>query len=744
MIPNMESTILNNITDSVVITDLEGVVIYWNQAASDIFGIPKDQILGKKINLMDASYDPKATLQAFEQNGYQPIRADWAYEKANGEVVWIDAKITPFRSPEGEMLGVIGISKDITQRKTIEQTLQKSKNWLSRALELGQTGSWEWNLHTKQPNWSKKMLEIYGYNSIADIPAFEDWADTIYPEDKERVMAQIDKALNENEKYNIIFRSWKGTEKSIRYLHAIGEVVLDELTQTPHLLGVARDVSDWKDTEIQLLESLNFNKNIILNALEGIAVLDERFNCLIWNPVLETILGIKAQQTRGHNFFDVLGLEQEKRKAYERVFGKVLRGRSQVFEDRIKLQSGENPKWHWLKIVLSPNRIKSDQSPGIIAIINEISEKKQKELTLQETSEQLRLATETGRIGYWKHDITTNISQWNDELFRMLGLKRDEYEANPETWRKIIHPDDRYKAFKNLERLFDGEEVRNIAFRIVRPDGEIRHISASGKGICDSKGNVIQGIGVNIDVTHLKKHEASLLQKNTELEKINKALDTFVYHTSHNLRAPLANIQGLLEILETKLTEQERNKFLDYARQNVNNLDKTIQSIIDYSYNTRVRKTATPVYVRELVESVIRSLSFMNHSPKVRIQNDIEEAICLISDSERLRMVFLNLISNALKYHDPQKPQPYIQINSKESGTCYQFEIKDNGIGIPKEQEEKIFEMFVRATDRGRGSGLGLYIVREVVDLLEGKLFFTSSLGKGSSFFVEFGRLPHS
>ncbi|MCI4666931.1 MAG: PAS domain-containing sensor histidine kinase [Bacteroidia bacterium] len=739
-IPGLANTILNNISDEIVIVDLEGIIIYRNPAAVKTFSKSAEDMLGKHISEFNPDFDPKIILPEFDKNGYQPINKDWHFTHAENKSSWLDSSLSPFYDDSGELIGILAVIKDITQKKQVELELNQNRKWLSRALELGQTGIWDWNLHTEKPFWSQKMLEIYGYESLEDIPSFKTWEKTIYPDDKEFVMRHIMEALEENKKYNIIFRIWNGTEKSIKYLHAIGEVIIDELDKVPHLRGVARDVSSWKTTENQLIESLRFNSNIIKYALEGIFVLDPELTCLIWNPKLEKLLGKKAGHVLGKNIMEGLEIQGHKKEAYQRIFRKVLRGSSETFEDVFFVENEEGKQKLWLKILLSPNLKEDGKGNEIIGIISDITESREREEVLAETSERLRLATETARIGIWKHDFESNTSQWNDQLFQMLGIDPDLLEASPEIWQELFHPDDRADAINNLQRLANGEEVLNIEFRIIRPDGEIRYINASGKGISDSKGNILQGIGVNVDVSHLKKHERSLRQKNEELEKINKALDTFVYHTSHNLRAPLANIQGILEILSNNPTEAEKDRFLNYATENVENMDRTIQTIIDYSYNSRIELSREHVKVSKLVNSVVNSLSFMDHRQKVNIINAIPGELTVFTDVDRLRMVFLNLLSNSLKYFDRSKPLPYVKITYKSNEDIARFIIEDNGIGIAEAHQNSIFQMFVRATDQGKGSGLGLYIVKEVMTNLGGNIRFESTDGKGTCFYIEIPR----
>jgi signal transduction histidine kinase len=237
-----------------------------------------------------------------------------------------------------------------------------------------------------------------------------------------------------------------------------------------------------------------------------------------------------------------------------------------------------------------------------------------------------------------------------------------------------------------------------------------------------------------------KKHKAetSLRKQNNELTKINKELDSFVYSVSHNLRAPLMSVLGLVNLVQIEdqkaTSSGGKEQLFDMMRSSIYKLDETLKEILDYSKNSRSDLHITPVNIRQVIDDCFENMKYIPGASEVRKVVDIHEAAPLNSDHYRLMVIFNNLISNSIKYKDPQKTEPAITIEGMITSETMVIYFKDNGIGVSKDMVERIFEMFYRATDLSEGSGLGLYIVKETVDKLEGTISVDSELGIGTTF----------
>ncbi|MEM7296777.1 MAG: HAMP domain-containing sensor histidine kinase [Bacteroidota bacterium] len=225
-----------------------------------------------------------------------------------------------------------------------------------------------------------------------------------------------------------------------------------------------------------------------------------------------------------------------------------------------------------------------------------------------------------------------------------------------------------------------------------------------------------------------------LFDANEELRKRNEELDRFVYSTSHDLRAPLTSIMGLLQLIELTDSEVEKTKYLEQIKMSTQQLDSFIQEIVSYTHNKKVGLLSESIDFQKLIDQCFDKLAFMNAHKQVEKQVSIEGGESFSSDPQRLDNLMSNLLSNSIKYFDPEKENPFVKISVNNTGCKAFINIEDNGVGIKEEHQDKIFEMFYRASAKSKGSGIGLYIVKEIVEKLNGTIALTSKLGVGTSF----------
>jgi signal transduction histidine kinase len=235
-----------------------------------------------------------------------------------------------------------------------------------------------------------------------------------------------------------------------------------------------------------------------------------------------------------------------------------------------------------------------------------------------------------------------------------------------------------------------------------------------------------------------KKAERTLRKQNEELVKINKELDSFVYSVSHNLRAPLMSVLGLINLvqLENKQTDHVMNGYFKMMQESINKLDDTLKEILDYSRNARSTLNITAVDIKKMIEDGFDRLKYMDGSEGISKSVKAEADIPFYTDAYRLSVIINNLISNAIKYRDVQKGHNTLHVKVMVTEQQLSLVISDNGIGIAADYVPRIFEMFFRATERSEGAGLGLYIVRETVNKLQGTIDVHSEIGQGTTFTI--------
>lgn len=233
---------------------------------------------------------------------------------------------------------------------------------------------------------------------------------------------------------------------------------------------------------------------------------------------------------------------------------------------------------------------------------------------------------------------------------------------------------------------------------------------------------------------NLKQNELLMRNQNIQLVKANAELDRFVYSASHDLRAPLSSIAGIINLTAKTDSPQELKMYLQMIQGRVGVLDKFITDIIQYSRNTRLELVRETISVEQLVNEVVDNLRFNDGVNRIEFKLNIPSGVKITTDPVRLRMVMNNLVSNAVRYHDKSKENQFIEIDYRSGNPHVEISVKDNGQGIRPEHIEKIFDMFYKTASSTGGSGLGLYIAREAATRMGGSISVRSVYGKGSTF----------
>lgn len=300
---------------------------------------------------------------------------------------------------------------------------------------------------------------------------------------------------------------------------------------------------------------------------------------------------------------------------------------------------------------------------------------------------------------------------------------------------RTLHQNSRMRF--RLQRLLIREHsFQNEETQMIRKDGTVFWASISATQNYDEYGNVYYD-GIIRDITEARKAKIQLKKRNKKLKKVNNELDRFVYSASHDLRAPLSSLLGLLDLLRLVTSEEEKQHLLGMMLKSVQKLDEFINQIIHYSRNSRISLKVEKIEVQALLEDVFENLKYMPNNEKVAHLIDLQVETPFYSDYFRLSVVLNNLISNAIRYANLEAEQPFVKVSIHITKEKVFIEVGDNGQGIAEEYLPHIFKMFYRASEQNTGSGIGLYILKETLEVLKGKIQVHSSLGVGTTFILE-------
>jgi PAS domain S-box-containing protein len=364
-------------------------------------------------------------------------------------------------------------------------------------------------------------------------------------------------------------------------------------------------------------------------------------------------------------------------------------------------------------------------------------------------AERLSLAVEAARLGTWQWDIKTNRVLWSMELERIHGLAPGTFDGTFEAYQADIHPEDREHVLRTIDETVRARKPHVLEYRIVLPDGSIRWLEARGRMFFDALGDPDRLVGVCMDITDRKRAEEALrrseqnLRERAEelarvahaLERSNRELDAFAYAASHDLRAPLRGIANLAQWIEEDLQTQgklpdETQEMLQLMRSRMHRMEALIEGLLEYSRAGRVHQEPERVDTGRLVRDIIDLLA-PAETVTVSVAPDLPT---LTTARLPLQQVLLNLIGNALKHANREHAE--VVISAADAGPSIEFSVRDNGQGIPREFQDRIWGIFqtLEARDKIEGTGIGLALVRKLVDAEGGRVWVESEPGQGANF----------
>lgn len=356
-------------------------------------------------------------------------------------------------------------------------------------------------------------------------------------------------------------------------------------------------------------------------------------------------------------------------------------------------------------------------------------------------SERFMFATQSAKIGVWEFNVQDNTLTWDNQMYKLYGIKKRDFSGVYDAWLAGVHPDDKEQQEKEMKLALEGKKDFNTTFRIVWPSGEERIIRAYAAVERDAKKKALRMVGVNWDVTK-------------EME-VDKAKSEFVSLASHQLRTPLSTINWYAEMLESGDAgplNKKQKEFLKEIYIGSQRMVTLVNSLLNVSRLElgRLSVNLAPTNLPKLAKTLISELKPHIEKNHLTVNEKYEKKLPkAIIDPKLISIVFQNLLTNAVKYTKAKGVIDFsIELKKAKDNVrgrkvvqdSFLITVKDTGIGIPEAQQKLLFSKLFRA-DNARerdqdGTGLGLYIVKEIVDLSKGEIWFVSKTGEGTAFFL--------
>ncbi|MDZ4840414.1 MAG: PAS domain-containing sensor histidine kinase [Bacteroidota bacterium] len=315
------------------------------------------------------------------------------------------------------------------------------------------------------------------------------------------------------------------------------------------------------------------------------------------------------------------------------------------------------------------------------------------------------------------------------------GYEREAFSGiNVLNLNNLVHADDMIIIQKNLLQKTHQNKNYQIQYRIHHKDGGLRVVQDSGQIIYNDLGKQAVYTGYITDITPLAEKERQLTLQNQELQKVNAELDRFVYSASHEIRGPLMSILGLMNLAtDEDVSLHEIKDYCSMVKSRVNMIDNYVRDIIHYAQNVRLEQENQIIDLKQIFQDAIIKQAHITGESKIMTQYlETELNLTLYSDYRSISLIINNLVNNAYKFYRADVEEPYVimQVQRMAYGLC--IIIYDNGQGIECKQQKKVWDMFYRGQNTASGSGLGLYLVKEVIQRLNGEVMLYSRPKEGT------------
>lgn len=467
-------------------------------------------------------------------------------------------------------------------------------------------------------------------------------------------------------------------------------------------------------------EAAHLLRDLLNTSVYGIFLLDETCERVLFQNELAGQYLKKVQDKESLNGTQLLYMLGLDKKFLQNRVANSPPG----FQDKsyytLRTEAGES-----IQIQIYFARIRTPESDNMLIKIQDITERKQQEQKLRESEQQYRILVEKMNDGMMLTDMNETILFVNSRLAKMLQMPREKmigqksYEVIPEA--------------NNREKIISHSKLRahriadQYELQVQRRNGGSLWLLINGAPYIDASDEVVGTIAIITDITGRKQAELKLKDKNLEL-------DSFTYKASHDLKGPLASIMGLSNIARDEVSDPKAIRYFDLIDQSTRRLDTILTDLIDLTRLNKAISEIQPIDIEKLIWDIVESLKHRKEAENINISVKVGKHAEFQTDVNLLTSILQNLIVNSINYHDPNQRAPKIDISVRQKASNLVFTITDNGVGIPDEMKDRVFEMFYRANTKSKGSGLGLYIVKNSIDKLHGEYKLESKEGKGTRF----------
>jgi PAS domain S-box-containing protein len=712
--------------------DLINHNMFWSDKLYEIWGVDKGNFKITYQNFFKTIHPDDA--QKFEEARSNAISNGTAMDlefrviQPDGSIKWVHEKGGTSKDEKGNLATFEGTVQDVTESKLLKLSLEERNQRYKYVTQATFDAIWDWDLVTDECFWGEGFQTTFGYDAKTLRSDKSFWTKHAHPEDLDRVSEEIERAVNSKKSNWLIEYRFQKADNS--YVDVLDRCIIirDKNDKAIRMVGAMQDISE-KKTLLQLLDKANRLARI------GSWEIDVESGSVYWSDITKEI------RETGPDFKPTLQIGISRFKEgysrdtiIRRVKESIKNGRP--WEEDLQIYT-EKGNLKWIRTI-GKAEIVNGKCVKVFGSFQDIDEQKRAEIDIHKLFQEKNTILESIGDAFFAVDKSWIVTYWNNHAESMLQIPKKKILGNY-LWDVFSESVDSFSYKKYHEALQTNKKV--VFEDYFPPLDKWFEISAYPSE---------NGLSVYFkDITERKISQMQLNELHANLEKTandlavsNHELEQFAYIASHDLQEPLRMISSFLTQLEKKYSDvidAKGKQYIYFAVDGAKRMRQIILDLLEFSRVGRFEGELQEVNTNDVVEEII-SLS-KKQIEETGATIHFENLPVVKSHKSPLRQVIQNLVSNALKYQQPGKP-PVIHISAKEFPAYWQFSVQDNGIGIKPEYFDRIFVIFQRLhnKDEYSGTGMGLAIVKKIVEAMGGNIWIESKEGEGSIFFFTIKR----
>lgn len=722
---------LKSINESISITDTNGYLLFVNSAFLRTYGFAdENELIGKNISIVRSTdNNPEIVNQILATTADKGWQGEILNKRKDGSNFPISLSTSVVQNEYGEILGMVGVAVDITERKQAEKALLESESRYRLLIENQGEGV---GIVDPEENFvfvNPAAELIFGVNP-GDLTN-RNLKEFMTTEQFERILQESEqrsKFIKSTYEFDII------TPDGIRKnLLITATPQTDEAGLFNRTFGVFRDITDRKKAE-EALQAKEAHLNTLIQTIPDLIWLKDingvYLNC---NRMFERFFGDSSSEIVGKTDYDYV--DKELADFFRKNDRNAIAAEKPTSNEEW-VNFASDGRRVLLDTIKTPMYDSKGSIVGVLGIGRDITDRKKAEELLRQSESKYRNLIESMPDGVYRSTHDGKFVDVNPAMIKMLGYdNKEELLAIDIKSELYFNPGDRESLTLHLH-----QEKLDI-FPLKKKDGTAVWIEDHGWFITDEKGEIIYHEGISRDVTERRNAELQLQKYSEELKELIAARDKFFSIIAHDLKSPFNSITGLSEIIKDEAKHLDIATIEQYAgiiHSTSRNTFKLLENLLDWAriQQSQMPFHPVPLILKTIADEVVELMVEKANSKIIEICNYIPENLIVMADKNMLKTIFRNLISNALKFTSANGK---VGLSAVSAGNAIEISVKDTGTGIKQEDIGKIFKIgsnfSKRGTENEKGTGLGLLLCKEFVEKHGGTIGVESEEGKGSAFF---------